>query len=47
MVLMAGFFVGAFSQAAVSSTFAIILCAVCKTIVTIAFFMNRLIEEHS
>jgi uncharacterized membrane protein YoaK (UPF0700 family) len=45
LMLVAGCFVGAFAQAAVNSTFIIILCAVCKTIVTFAFLTNKPIEK--
>ncbi|KAJ5518271.1 hypothetical protein N7453_000693 [Penicillium expansum] len=45
LMLIAGCFVGAFAQAAINSTFAILLCAICKTIVTFAFLMNKPIEE--
>lgn len=46
LMLVAGCFVGAFLQAAINSTFAIVLCAVCKTIVTFAFLMNKSIEKR-
>lgn len=46
LMLVGGCFVGAFSQAAINSTFAIILCAVCKTVVTFAFLMNKPIEKR-
>lgn len=44
-MLTAGCFAGAFAQRAVNSTFAIILCAVGKAIVTLAFFFNKRIEK--
>lgn len=43
-LLTAGCFVGAFSVMAVNPTFAIILCAVGKTMVTCAFLLNKAIE---
>lgn len=46
LMLAAGCLVGAFSQAAINTTFAIILCAVCKTIITFGFLLNRPIEKR-
>ncbi|KAJ6095455.1 hypothetical protein N7486_006201 [Penicillium sp. IBT 16267x] len=45
LTLTAGCFVGAFSQKAVDSTLALFLCAICKTIVTFAFLLNKPIEH--
>lgn len=45
LMLTAGCFAGAFAQRAVNSTFAILLCAIGKTIVTIAFLFNKPIER--
>lgn len=45
-MLTAGCFAGAFAQRAVNSTFAIILCAVGKSVATFAFLFNRPIREQ-
>lgn len=44
--LIAGCLVGALSTAAINSTFAIILCAVCKTVATLTFLTNKSIDRH-
>jgi hypothetical protein len=41
VMLTAGCFAGAFAQRAVNSTFAILLCAVGKSIVTVLLLFNR------
>jgi hypothetical protein len=46
LMLTAGCLVGAFSQTAINSTFAIILCAVGKTIVTFSFLLNKPMEKR-
>jgi uncharacterized membrane protein YoaK (UPF0700 family) len=43
-MLTAGCFGGAFVVKAANSTLALILCGVCKTIVTVVFFFNRAIR---
>ncbi|KAJ6119764.1 hypothetical protein N7523_004044 [Penicillium sp. IBT 18751x] len=43
-MLTAGCFAGAFAQRAVNSTLALILCAIGKSIVTLAFLFNRRIS---
>jgi uncharacterized membrane protein YoaK (UPF0700 family) len=41
VMLTAGCFAGAFVERAVNSTLALVLCGVCKAIVTMVFFFNR------
>lgn len=45
VMLTAGCFVGAFAQREVSSLFPILLCAIGKSIVTVAFLFNRPISK--
>lgn len=47
LMLITGCLVGAFSQAAINTTFAIVLCAICKTIATFTFLLNSPIENRS
>ncbi|KAJ5110809.1 hypothetical protein N7532_001344 [Penicillium argentinense] len=45
VMLTAGCFVGAFAQREVNSTFPILLCAIGKTMVSVAFLFNRAIAR--
>ncbi|KAL4890836.1 hypothetical protein BDV59DRAFT_183753 [Aspergillus ambiguus] len=45
VTIAVGCFVGAFAEREISSTFALLWCAVGKTVVTLSFLFNRRIEK--